>query len=60
MLVCTFLKKMNSRENFKSIKLGPVYFNVVFSSKTKIFIIRLRVLYSSLPISVQKFYNSSY
>ena len=33
-----FLKKMNFRENLKSSNLGPLYFNLVFSSKAKIFI----------------------
>ena len=32
------LKKINFRENLKSSNLGPLYFNLVFSSKTKIFI----------------------
>ena len=31
-------KKMNSRENLKSSNVGPLYFNLVFSSKAKIFI----------------------
>ena len=39
-------EEMTSKENLKNIKLGLVYFNLVFSSKAKIFINSVNTLYN--------------